>query len=218
MILYFGRYSSMFPKSLLSVVFCMAWISCNRIQTIERKNDQGQLLEKYSVIHGKDGEVKHGSYERYNEKGQLAEKSEYKLGKLDGIRQLYENGILESEETRVSDQYHGPYKAYYPNGKLRMEANYVNDVMTGDVKSYYPNGMLKEIVKFANNEENGPFTEYFENGKLKAEGQYKQLDGPVEDGELKLYDTTGTLIRVMNCVLGKCNTKWAKDTTAQRSF
>lgn len=197
-------------RSLIFILFLLS--SCHQLQNVENKNEKGVVIERYNLAKDKDGDKKNGLYERFNEQGQLAEQSTYKMGKLDGIRKLYENGVLESEETRVEDQFHGPYKAYHPNGQLRMEATYVHDVMTGDVKVYYPSGKLKEIVRFADNVEDGPFSEFYENGKLKAEGHYKQLDGAVEDGELKLYDTTGILIRKMNCELGKCITTWAKDT------
>lgn len=201
-------------SSLLFIVTSFFLISCNQLKTAELKSADGKLIEKYSykLIDGK--QIKEGIHEKFDEQGQLLESAVYSNGKLNGIRKLFKNGILESEETHVDDKYEGPFKAYHPNGKLQIEANYINDIMTGDVKVYYPSGQLKEIVRFADNVEDGPFVEYHENGKLKAEGNYKQSDGAVEDGELKLYDTTGTLIKIMNCELGKCFTKWAKDTTA----
>jgi antitoxin component YwqK of YwqJK toxin-antitoxin module len=215
MISFPGRYEPMFLRTtFLLFLYSLVLSSCQQTKIIEKKNDNGILMERYSIIKEKDIEIKHGLYERFDEQGRIAEQSNYKSGKLEGIRKLYEQGILESEETRVADQFHGPYKGYFPNGQLRMEANYEKDIILGDVKVYYPTGKLKEIVRFADNVETGPFIEYYENGNLKAEGNYKQSDGPVEDGELKLYDSTGTLIRIMDCELGKCITKWTKDTTS----
>ena len=78
--------------------------------------------------------------------------------------------------------------------------------MTGKWKGYYDNGALKEEVIFVNNQENGPFIEYYPNGKLKAEGTY--LEGDYEQGELKLYNESGELIRRMNCEKGVCKTVW----------
>jgi len=199
---------------VLIVLLLLPAFSCNQLKTAEIKNADGKLIERYSYVIQDGKELKEGNYEKYDEQAKLIEAAVYSKGKLNGIRKLYKDGILESEETRVNDAYEGPFKAYHPNGKLQIEANYKQDIMTGDVKAYYPNGQLKEIVRFADNVEDGPFVEYYENGKLKAEGNYKQSDGAVEDGELKLYDTTGTLIKIMNCELGKCFTKWAKDTTA----
>lgn len=211
------RYQPMLSISCSLPLICIIlFVSCQDKKIIENKNDKGQVIERHQIVKSKEGDKKHGVYERFDEQGKLIEQSNYTMGKLNGIRKLYNQGILESEESRSDDQYHGPYKEYHSNGNLRMEAVYVHDVMAGDVKVYYPSGKLKEIVRFVDNVENGPFIEYYENGKLKAEGQYKQLDGAVEDGELKLYDTTGILIRIMNCELGKCSTKWAKDTTLLR--
>jgi len=48
--------------------------------------------------------------------------------------------------------------------------------------------------------------EYHPNGSLKAEGQY--LNGDFEQGELKLYDETGRLVRIMDCEQGVCRTRW----------
>ncbi len=202
-------------KSLfLLLAFLISLTACNQLKTAENKNADGKLIEKYSYRIKEGKEVREGPYKKFDDQGRLLESGFYKEGLLNGVRKLYRDGVLESEENRVNDKYEGPFKAYHPNGKIQIEANYQNDVMLGDVKVYYPSGQLKEIVRFADNVEMGPFVEYHENGKMKAEGNYKQLDGAVEDGELKLYDTTGTLVRIMNCELGKCFTKWAKDTTA----
>jgi antitoxin component YwqK of YwqJK toxin-antitoxin module len=194
---------------MILIMFLMA---CSNTQIIEKKNSQGIVIERYQVIKKNNQEIKDGFYERYDDSGKILEKSQYKEDKLNGPRKLYQNGILESEEHRLNDLYIGDFKSYFPNGNLQLEARYVDNVMSGDVKVYYQNGKLKEIVRFANNVEDGPFIEYYENGKLKAEGNYKPSDGPVEHGELKLYDTSGTLIRIMNCELGKCTTTWSKDT------
>ncbi len=180
---------------------------------METKYENGKVKEHFSVIKTKEGDLRHGQYIRYDMDGRLEEESFYEKGMLEGSRKLYMNGVLQSEEIRVKDHYQGPFKAFFPDGTLQLEANYVDDVMTGPVRVYYPSGRLKEIVTFAENVENGPFSEYYENGKLKAEGNYKQQEGPVEDGVLKLYDSTGVLIRIMNCDMGKCSTTWKKDTS-----
>lgn len=185
--------------------------SCDNQTHIETKHPNGKLAESFHVrIHGKDS-MRTGSYLRYDENGAVLEESNYLNGKLNGLRKLYINGILSSIETRVDDNYHGPFTAYHENGNIQLEANYVNDVMLGPVKVYYPEGGLKEIVNFENNAETGPFTEYHPNGKLKAEGSYQQSDGPVEHGELRIYDTSGILLKIMQCDMGKCTTTWKKD-------
>jgi antitoxin component YwqK of YwqJK toxin-antitoxin module len=69
-----------------------------------------------------------------------------------------------------------------------------------------------EKVMLKDNVENGPFSEYYENGTLKTEGTYtpnEDGDG-LEDGELKEYDENGQLIRIADCKLGMCLTRWKK--------
>lgn len=208
------RFMKMKFRALVGFAFLICcFFACEKKRLVEIKNNTGIVIERFQLIKQNGNELKDGYFQKYDESGNLIELSIFKNGKLNGIRKLYMNSKLQSEEFRLNDQFHGPYKAYFPNGNLQLEANYTNDVMTGDVKVYYVSGQLKEIVRFADSVEDGPFVEFYENGKLKAEGIYKQLEGPVEDGELKLYDTTGTLIKIMNCDLGKCSTKWLKDST-----
>lgn len=209
-----ARYANMqVQKSLFYCSLLLFFIACDQPKEIVNLYPDGQVREKYFEIKTENGMARHGLYTLLDSTGVPMEESNYENGKLTGIRKLYLNGILQSEETRMEDHYHGPFKAFYPDGSLQLEANYVMDVMTGPVKVYYTNGKIKEIVTFADNVENGPFTEYYENGHIKAEGQYIQNEGPVEDGELKLYDTTGVLFKKMNCEKGKCFTTWQRDTT-----
>ena len=177
--------------------------------------ESGKVHEKYQILKINQDTVRHGNYLRYDENGKVAEECTYVHGKINGVRKLYTDGLLVSTETRLNDQYHGPFIANHPNGKVQLEANYTQDEMSGIVKVYYLSGVLKEIVNFDKNVESGPFKEFYENGNVKAEGEYKQQDGPVEHGELKLYDTSGVLIRIMQCDYGKCNTTWKKDTLTQ---
>ena len=60
------------------------------------------------------------------------------------------------------------------------------------------------------NEENGPFKEYHLNGNLKAVGNY--LNGPNEDGNLKVYDENGDLEREMECTAGICHSIFSRDS------
>ena len=84
--------------------------------------------------------------------------------------------------------------------------------MNGPWLGYHENGQLKERVQFQDNDENGPFVEYHPNGNLAAEGTYK--DGDNEDGELKIYDESGALLRTMLCDRGRCRTTWSAEQEA----
>ena len=172
-------------------------------ELVQQKNDQGQVIEEYTV--NKDG-LKDGIYKAYDDQGNLMEESQYKDGVLHGERKIFDKGVLYSIETRVKDEYEGPYKSYYENGQINMEGDYSDGAMNGPWKRYYPSGQLMEIVELVNNNENGPFVEYYENGNLKAEGNYK--DGDNEHGLLKLYSEDGQLVKKMDCKEGICRTIW----------
>jgi len=189
------------------------WTACSHSKEQVTHHPNGKIYESFVVLETKDGPLRHGPYQRFDEQGQLLESSTYVHGKIHGTRTLYADGKMLSKEMRANDQYEGPYASYHPNGNLQMEAVYTQDVMSGPVKVYYPSGKLKEVVAFEDNVEKGPFKEYYENGNVKAEGFYEQMEGPVEHGELKLYDSTGVLMRIMLCDFGKCKTTWKKDSS-----
>ena len=198
---------------VLYIFICFSLLlSCGkRLSEIELKDENGNLIEKYYL--DRDS-LKFGTYISYDLEGQIFEQSNYRSGKLDGVRTIFfSNGKMEIEETYVDGVFHGPYKSYYDNGQLNLDANYVEGVMQGIVKRYYSTGELLEEVTFTNNEENGPFKEYYKNGQVKWEGAYSNGDNEI--GTIKAYDDKGNLIKKMEC--GKyqgeyiCQTTWTLD-------
>ena len=179
---------------------------------IEIFSKDDKLLERFYLT--KDEHLRQGPYVLYDSTGTvLLEEAWYEKGKYDGVRKLYyPTGELQIEEHYANGLFQGPYRTYYKNGQVELEGEYVNNEMTGPWKRYYPSGQLMEVVEFKHNQENGPFVEYYENGALKAKGSYQE--GDKEHGLLLLYDSTGTLVRKMNCVRGLCKTFWTPDSTA----
>lgn len=154
--------------------------------------------------------AREGEYTRSAPNGKLLEVAHYANDTLDGLRILfYETGDTQIVETYKNGNFEGVYKAFYPNGQLELLGQYAANAMDGEWKRYYDTGELMEVVTLRENMENGPFKEYYKNGNLKAEGNYK--DGDNENGLLKLYDESGTLIRTMNCEMGVCRTIWKKE-------
>lgn len=150
-----------------------------------------------------------GPYFEKNEKGIVLEKGTYKNGKQSGKRYLFfEDGKIKTEENYSEGNFEGPFKEYFKNGNLYQEGIYKNNSMTGVWKTYYETGELKEEVSFVDNNENGPFKEYHKNGKTKYEGTYK--DGDHEEGEMKVYNEDGEIIKKLDCKKGICNTVWIK--------
>jgi antitoxin component YwqK of YwqJK toxin-antitoxin module len=117
---------------------------------------------------------------------------------------LDEHGDTTVLETYKSGKFDGLFKSFYPGNKLNVIAYYKENKLEGWVKRYYETGELMEEVYFKDNEENGPFKEYFKNGILKAKGSYK--NGPFEQGPLIIYDSLGTVMRIMECTMGACYT------------
>ena len=171
----------------LPLIFLIG-ISCQKSKVIEIKNDQGVIIERITTELRDTGKLKDGFYEKFDDQGKPLESAHYKEGKLNGERKLYEKGFIYSLE---------------------------NYTLTGIMKIYYPDGKIKEVVTMVENEENGPFQEYYQNGKIKANGFYK--NGPYEEGLLNLFDSTGTLIKKMNCKEGICTTTWTLEMDSTKT-
>ena len=183
--------------------------SCTpEFETIEVKNDAGQIVEKYQ--RHTENLMRDGLLERFDDAGKLMESEHYKNDTLHGIRTIYfENGKPQYIENYSNGKFEGEYRAFHESGELKLIGEYQDNAMQGEWKGYHPNGQLKELVQFVNNQENGAFIEYHDNGKLAAEGSY--LNGDNEHGELKLYDENGELKRIMDCDVGVCKTRWKRE-------
>ena len=179
------------------------------VETVEDTDPQGLRIVYERQV---DNFAREGRFERFDSLGNRIELARYRNDTLDGPRILfYPGGDTFSVETYRQGLFEGPYRAYYEDGTLRQSGQYVDNAMTGEWVSYYPSGDRREVVRMADNLEQGPFTEWYDGGVLKAEGAY--LDGDKEHGELRLYDSTGILVRIMDCDRGMCFTRWRADST-----
>jgi antitoxin component YwqK of YwqJK toxin-antitoxin module len=193
---------------LLPLFLLAACANGPELETVESTDEQGLRIVYQRQV---DNYAREGQFERFDAGGNRIELAGYRNDSLHGPRILfYPTGDTLSVETYRDGRFEGPYRAYFEDGTLRQVGQYADNVMTGPWISYYPSGERREVVQMANNLEQGPFTEWYDGGALKAEGQYR--DGDKEDGELRLYDSTGTLVRIMDCELGMCFTRWRADT------
>lgn len=211
----FGKAHYTVLKGALMCFILFLGLACQffgPLETVETKDDKG-MLERYE--RRKKDYAKEGKYEKFYADGKKYVEARYVNDSLDGERRFfYASGQLETVETYVRGVYHGPYRHYHENGKLQLEQVYVKGALQGMSKRYYPSGILADEAMLVDNEENGVFTEYYENGQKKAEGYYTPGDGesgPWEQGELKEYDESGTLVRIASCQDGRCETKWTKE-------
>ncbi len=183
----------------------------NPIETVEVRDDEGRL-ERFQ--RNKKDFAKEGLYQKFSAEGELLEEAHYHLNVLEGEKKyFYPNGNVESIEFYKNGQLHGKFKKFFEDGKLQLEQDFVNGVMQGLSIRYYPNGNVEERVTMVDNEEKGPFQEYYENGNLKTEGTYapSETESALEQGELKEYDENGVLVRVADCVDGRCTTRKTVD-------
>lgn len=150
-----------------------------------------------------------GELIKKDDAGNIIEKANYSNGKLNGFRELfYPDGKLKVRERYKNDTIVDLYEYFHPNGNIELAGYYIQGEMYGVWKKYFPEGNVQEEVLMVANEENGPFTEYQPSGSKEAEGYY--LNGPNENGKLQLYDSTGVLVQIMWCNLGRCETTWKK--------
>lgn len=199
----------LFSTAFGLLVFSLAGCKGNSTETVENRSANGQV-ERYQ--RRKHDFAKEGQYQRFSAEGKLLEEAHYVNDTLEGERKyFFPNGTLESVEYYRRGKNHGKYQKFYENGRLNIEQDFADGAMQGFSLAYYPNGVLKEKVTIVDSEENGPFQEYWENGNLKAEGAYKPgEEESAEQGELKEYDENGQLIRIADCNMGVCLTKWKK--------
>lgn len=201
------RFAALGPAICLLLI-AAACTNAPELETVESTDEQGLRIVYQRQV---DNYARVGTFERFDVAGNRIERSSYRNDSLHGARILfYPAGDTLSVETYQNGRFEGPYRAYYEDGTLRQEGRYTDNAMTGPWISYYPSGDRREVVRMADNLEQGPFTEWYDGGALKAEGQYR--DGDKEDGELRLYDSTGTLVRIMDCDLGMCFTRWRADS------
>lgn len=193
---------------ILGFLLSVAMTSCSNIETVENKNENGDLLERYERT--KDNFEKQGLYTSFHPNGKIYEERHYIGNELHGQSKVYtEEGQLDYIENHVDGQYVGVYQKFHKNGQLSNEGNYVANEMTGIWKRWYEDGTLREEVNFSANNENGPFKEFHSNGQLKIQGMYSNGDN--EQGELMVYDENGELIEKKICEFGICGTTWRKE-------
>ncbi len=183
----------------------------NPTEIVETRDAEGRL-ERYE--RNKKDFAKAGKYQKFAADGKLIEEANYRQDKLEGERRyFYPNGKVESIENYKNGLLHGKYRKFLEDGAPRIEQDYVDGVMQGLSIRYYPNGNVEERVTMVNNEESGLFQEFYENGQLKVEGTYALVgeESAQEQGELKEYDENGQLVRIADCVDGRCLTRWKKE-------
>lgn len=196
------------PIKWLMIFFVLiTFTSCSNKKKVEIKNNNGVVIESYYVSKN-DPQMKIGAYSKFYDNGKILETGIYKDGKLNGERKLYyESGKVMQTETYSDNKFEGPYKSYYDDGSMQQEGNYKDNMMSGLWKNYYkdPKNVLKNQLTMQENKINGPSKEYYTNGKINAEGNKVEIgDGiDVYDGKVQVYDSSGTLEKIITYDKGR---------------
>lgn len=156
--------------------------------------------------------------------GSLIWEENYKNDVLHGKRTLfYANGQPQEIENYENGILVGEVLSYNKQGGIATKTPYINkngeSVLEGVIQRYYPNGQLMEKTTVVNSKFDGPFEEYYENGKIKAKGSYieDRFSDPAEVGIVETYDSTGSLLRKLDCTFDEeqgfstCETVWTKE-------
>lgn len=166
-----------------------------------------------------------GTSREYDGEGNMTLKTEYKLGKKNGIQLRYQNNKLESERLYADDILIGNGKEYHANGKLKALLVFTNGEReistyydsTGNVeevtkstvsgtysKRYYPGNILKQEGHFGNFGAVGNWKSYDTNGILSGEQEYAL---GMKSGKGKDFNPNGTVKTEYIYLLGNLQTK-----------
>lgn len=194
-------------KVLIFAFLLISSTSCSNKKKIEVRNKDGVVIESY-FVNKKSPDDKIGTYSKFYDDGKAMEVAEYKDGKLNGKRTLYHpNGKMMQQENYVDNKLEGKLTSYYEDGSLQQEAIYKDNVGEGLWKNYFkePKNVLNAEITMSNNKINGPFKEYYPNGKLYAKGTKIEIMEGVDsyDGKVEVYDSTGTLDKILTFENGK---------------
>jgi antitoxin component YwqK of YwqJK toxin-antitoxin module len=195
-----------YPNLYLLISIIMLLGCQSKTEIIESVDTDGM---KMRIERNRSDQKRNGIYEKFYPNGKVAESAQFLNDSVHGEHRMYfENGQVHIIEHFDNGKLHGPFLRYREDGSKYIEQNFVHGHYEGWSTRYYPNGQVEERVMLVHSEENGPFTEYYPNGKLKAEGTYVYYEEEaVEHGELREYDSTGTLVRIADCQYGNCRTR-----------
>lgn len=194
-------------KMLILAFVLISVSSCTNKKKVEVKNKEGIVIESY-FVNKKNPNERIGVYSKFYDDGKALETSNYKNGKLDGVRTLFHpNGKVMQEENYIDDKLEGKLTSYFEDGSLQQEAIYKDNTGDGIWKNYFKDqkNVVKEEITVANNKINGPFKEYYPSGKLYAKGKKIEIMDGVDsyDGKVEVYDSTGTLQKILIFENGK---------------
>ena len=169
----------------------------------------------YSETNYKDGK-KQGEEKSYFKDGKLRTRSNFNLGKLDGLYEVYSLMEDQSDDSEVSITHYKAFQGYYSEGtkqgkhvyyfsnqRLGKREFYESGVLEGEVVSYFKNGQLEERTTYKTGVFDGPFERYLEDGQPVIISNFKN---GLKDGQEEIYHKeTGQVLSRINYLRGDFN-------------
>lgn len=140
---------------------------------------------------------------KYNFNTTLNQISYYKDGKLNGVYDDYDDGILEGVYHFVNDEKNGPSTYYTCDGTVLMENFYEEGEENYDKVYYRFDGSMREKSKMLNGYQIVS-EKYDNNGQLENSVDFKNKNETV-----KLTRNNGTIIQSMQLINGELNGKYS---------
>jgi antitoxin component YwqK of YwqJK toxin-antitoxin module len=121
-------------------------------------------------------------------------------------KHYYDNGNLQvvyvsiPSENKTYFIKNGGLKEYYENGVLEIESSYEGNKLSGLWKHFYDTGDKEWEVQYINDLKQGLYKRFYKNGQLMIEGTCSE---GLKNGEEKQYDSIGNLVITLNYKKGK---------------
>lgn len=148
--------------------------------------------------------VLNGLSTKYNFNTTLNQIGYYKDGKLNGVYEDYDDGILEGVYHFVNDERNGPSTYYAADGSVLLETFYEDGDENHDKVYYRFDGTIRDKSKMINGYQSTS-EKYDKNGNLESSVNFKN-----KNETLKLTRNNGVIIQSMQLVNGELNGKYTQ--------
>ena len=153
----------------LIIIFCILFAACSKEIIITEEDIKEDLLYLNNDIKPFSGTCKI----LYSDTTLLKEKFEFVKGTLNGeCYSYYKDGSLRWKGSYKMGKIFGKWEFWDNNGNKYCEVHFDNDIYNGFYKSWYANGQLKEAGQYSKNLKTGRWTAYDEAGKVMNESVY----------------------------------------------
>ena len=143
-----------------------------------------------------------GLSQDYDRNGLISSIKNYTNDTINGLYEVYENGILNRTFSYKKGKQNGPFKTLYPDGSINFESYLIDGDTNFDKLTYWQNGMISSkdmyIDDFLTSSES-----YNPKGEKENSFDYKD-----KTGKFTVLSNNGTITKVYELVNGELNGKY----------